>query len=375
MVRSFEDFLIHPTYVLPLERELPRRSFAPVPPASTTRRYSCSHILNFTMDHEHLAPDDVRFSLAKQSVESLATIKPFDNEPALARGYTSDEEAASPIDASDSSSLRSLSDGSSDVSMNERPAPAVAKAVQLSNRAQVVQLVSAGKVRVVSMPKVTESPKSTAPSRSSTLSSMTPSLQQADLPRHKREWSASSSKSSSPRESTSIRSSRPLSWIAPPLLERNLHVRQRRPSLPALMISSDSPGATFPMTPAPTARQPDFLRHDPFPTSSASPSALHLPTSHPSRRVMPTFLTKIIRRRESTRLEGVPELSSPSTPSTRPKMIARGADEIEPTIRLPPCPQDYAAEDCIFRSLPKNPVTVSTSAMVRPHKRARSVMI
>nr|POE86565.1 hypothetical protein CFP56_46749 [Quercus suber] len=376
MLRSYEDFLVHPTYVLPLERELPRRSAAPALLASPSRRYSCSHMLDFAMDHTRPSPGDASWRLAKQSMESMATVRPFENEQAFAHGYTSEEEAASPLDGSDGSSLRSMSDSSSNCSVIAQPAAPVAKAVQLSNRAQAVQLVAAGKVKVISMPRVTESPKSPALPRPSTTSWTTPPPEPAGLPRHKREWSGSSTKSSSPRQSTSLRSSRPLSCVGPPVLDLNTHIQRRRPSLPAIMTVSTSPSAPAPLTPARTARQPDFLQHDPFPTAGEPPKTPLSPTSPSARRRMPKFISKIIKRRETTPLEGVPELPVSCAPATsKLKMIARGADEIEPTIRLPPCPRDYAPEDRTPWLLSKDAAPFATSAAARPHKRARSVMI
>lgn len=303
-----------------------------------------------------LSEEILTIKASKKAVEPAGTIRKFANETIFSHGYTSEEEAASPVDDNDFG-FHSNSDTESTSSIRESASledlSDHANALQLCTKAQAVQFVSAGKAKVVSVPKLVDlsSPGSTAgPVNDMAAVTTVPKSVGSDTPnRSPRSSSDKSPASSSYREQP-----------AQPKVIR------RKPKLPPLQAvpTSVSPRSTRTQTPLAEQRA-EFLKHDPFPSNwplgspaSASPSKRKMPKLSPSFRLKAFSRSRRSNSSDSSSTEGSEGrmdwwsvTTSPVSPDTRnvsraanqpiPKMVARGASERAPPIVLPPCPADY----------------------------------
>lgn len=358
--RSMDEFLINP--------------IVPMDDYSSYRQSRTSNRNSLLVDSPNVLFSAHRSG--KQRFDRPAAIRTFENDAVYLRGYTSDEEVASPVEngefAFDSTS--SDGDGESIASVHEAQyhAQSCSNAQQLCNRAQAVQLVSAGKPKVVSMPKLVDASLAYSPSPTAsdyetetrpTVSSMS-YMQPAGTHPY-----VNSNTSSSPRSSgeNSLYPSTPILRSAPVMTNS---VR-RKPNLLPLQTTprsdshqSSNSGRT-PQTAWPIGR-PNFLDYDPFPSdrpvhgvSSASAPKRKL------HRLSPTFSLKNLSRSlgRGSISDGNPgdsginkkdiiypvvspvpsHIQKPTrTPSrTWPKMVARAANERAAAIEIPPCPDKY----------------------------------
>ncbi|KAK3070674.1 hypothetical protein LTR53_010051 [Teratosphaeriaceae sp. CCFEE 6253] len=348
-----------------------------------------------------MPPDDMfSFKAGVKTPEPSDTIKQFANEPVFWRGYTSDEEVASPIDADDMS-FRTVSTrncGSvaarplSNASFPEQLAQSCDRVEQQCNRAQAITLVPAGKAKVVSMPKLVNVLATPRMRRPVPVTPIRPPVSR--LKRFGIDSQASSQTSESPRTSTekSPMSGAPTSVAA--LLTRGRSVRPR-PSLPDLRARPrylpDTPYSALEVRIPPTA---DFLQYDPYP-SQAGEQATTPPPMSPSRRRLQRIGSSIglsvfgmrrsnsadnsvgdasdIAKEPETVTPTSPEARSPQLParaaSVKPKMIARGANERAPPLILPPCPESYEDDRDGTRWLGRK----DASGVMKLHKRQRSM--
>ncbi|KAK5694610.1 hypothetical protein LTR97_009200 [Elasticomyces elasticus] len=348
-------------------------------------------------------PSDDMFSwkAGMKTPERPNAVKHFTDEPMFWRGYTSEEEVASPIE-NDGMSFRTtstLSDISetasrlSSASFPEQLAHNCGRVEQQCNRAQAITLVPAGKVKVVSMPKLVDVSTTPRMRRPAPITPFRPPVSRMN--RMEIGSQKGSQANNSPRTSTerSPVSTAPSSVAV--LLTRGKSVRQR-PSLPALQgtprFQSNASGSKS--TPR-VVKTADFLQHDPYP---ALPVDLPItpPLMSPSRRKLHRFGSSIglgvfgMRRSNSSdsslddalenvkdlepRGSALPKSSSPRmlsrTPSTKPKMVARGANERAPPLILPPCPETYEDE----RDVTRWPLRKDASVLpMKLHKRQRTV--
>jgi hypothetical protein len=344
--RAIEDFLIHPTY-----------SKAAMDDHDRTNQMAPDGCLAIMPPHEMYSFKPG----AKNIAESSTILQTFAKDPNFLRGYTSEEEIASPIDTddtsmlSDTASITSLSP-SIESTFPEQLAQSCDKVEQQWSKAETVTMVSVGKAKVVSMPKLVDGP--TAP-RMKRLAAVTPIRSQvsplsAGSPSSSQYSSEISPRSSAEQSPVSTVSTAPSSVaMEPPKIERK--PLRRRPSLPHLTIVARPQPNT-------TVQQPEsavFLKQDPFP----SPAERNAPPTSPGRKKLQklssslsfnVFGNKPSRQSQSphTTIHEEPEdagilppLAQPVTAKPKIKMIPRGANERAPTISLPPCPDDYEADD------------------------------
>ena len=323
-----------------------------------------------------LSDEIMTVKAGKKAVEPTGMIRTFANQSIydsiFSYDYASEEEAASPVDDDD---FGFQSDIDSSPSIKERAsleeADDHATAVQLCTKAQAVQFVSAGKARVVSVPKAVDL---SSPDRSPG-----PQKQRSSAPR---QANADSSITSTPDRSPRSSSDRSEAFVSSDEQPRLRTVR-RKPKLPPVHGMPRSTGAQTPLA----QQRAEFLNHDPYPSNwplrsptSASSSKLRLP------KLSTSFSLKSLGRprrsnSSSTRssdeyspLEPPLPFSLPASPAVRtiprsantsaPRKIARGADERAPTLVLPPCPSDYS-EDWSF-DLPSEWQTRKDSALGSP---------
>ncbi|KAK4895770.1 hypothetical protein LTR27_006252 [Elasticomyces elasticus] len=381
--RPMEDFLCNPTFTFAMEIQ-PRFSMVSEP----------------AIEGSPTMPSDDMFSwkAGMKTPERPSAVKHFTDEPMFWRGYTSEEEVASPID-NDGMSFRTtstLSDISetasrrSRASFPEQLAQNCDRVEQQCNRAQAITLVPAGKVKVVLMPKLVDAPTTPRMRRPAPITPFRPPVSRMN----RMEIGSQTSRgvSNSPRTSTE-KSPVPSSVAA--LLTRDRSVRQR-PSLPTLAATPRFQSSISGSRPNPgVVKTADFLQHDPYP---AVPVDLPItpPPMSPSRRRLHRFGSSIglgvfgMRRSNSSdsslddTLETVKALeprgnalskpSSPQklsrTPSTKPRMVARGANERAPPLILPPCPETYEDE----RDVTRWPLRKDASVLpMKLHKRQRSM--
>ncbi|KAK5120872.1 hypothetical protein LTR85_005939 [Meristemomyces frigidus] len=359
MRRSLDDFLINPpTFAMD------DHSLATMPSDD-----------NITIMPPH---EMFSFKPGKKTPEPTATIRNFADEPMFWRGYTSEEEVASPIDDTDDMSFRSASSEreptyrASKASFPEQLAQSCNKVEQQCSRAQAVTLVPAGKAKVVSMPRLVNVPATPRMRRPATATQIRPPVSRLNRMEIGSQTSSQNSRTNSPRTSGE-RS--PVSTAPSSIAEQPNRVKtiRRRPSLPALSIAARSfstPDSS--PDPARNTRRVDFLDHDPFPSSSADRPTTPM---SPSKRRLHKFSSSLslnifgrgLRRNDSTDSnvgcdlsvvkEPEPILISPACSTTQPsirkasikkKMVARGANEREPPLILPPCPEGYDENEAEF---------------------------
>ncbi|KAK0264900.1 hypothetical protein LTR91_003616 [Friedmanniomyces endolithicus] len=383
--RPIEDFFCNPTHNFAME-EHPRYSVAsePVIVGSPT-----------------MPPNEMfSFKAGIKTPEPSAAIRHFTDEPMFWRGYTSEEEVASPIDT-DSRSFRTTSTFSiisqpasrlSEASFPEQLAQSCERVERQCERAQAVTLVPAGKVKVVSMPRLVDVSATPRTRRPAPITPIRPPVSR--MSRMGISSLASSQASASPRTSTekSPVSTAPNSVAA--LLTRGRSVRPR-PSLPNLQATTRfQSGIPHPESRSRVGRTADFLQYDPYPSLPSEQPTTPPPVS-PSRRrlhklgssfALNVFGMKRTNSSDSSLgdLEAVkePEPAASASPpplqplartsSAKPKMVARGANERAPPLVLPPCPETYEDE----RDLSRWPLRKDSSILGLPsklHKRQRSM--
>ncbi|KAK4541067.1 hypothetical protein LTR36_008292 [Oleoguttula mirabilis] len=356
MRRSLDDFLIKPTALT-----MDDHALATMPSDD-----------NITIMPPH---EMFSFKPGKKTPEPSATITNFTDEPMFWRGYTSEEEVASPIDDGDDMSFHSDSSDSepasraSQASFPEQLAQSCNRVEQQCNRAQAVTLVPAGKAKVISMPRLVDVPATPRMRRPATATPLRPPVSRLNRMEIGSQTSSQNSRTNSPRTSgeRSPVSTAPSSIAEPP---KRVKTVRRRPSLPALSIAARSFG-TPDSSPdlARNTRRVDFLDHDPFPSSSAERPTTPM---SPSKRRLHKFSSSLslnvfgrgIRRNNSSDSNVGADLNVVKEPepilisgayqavrspirkaSVKPKMVARGANEREPPLILPPCPEDYDDDD------------------------------
>ncbi len=304
----------------------------------------------------------------KKDLESTISFKRFRDAAIYSPGYASEEELASPVD-NDDFSFRSLDSDAESIASNDNGSYHVqtCTAQQLCSRAQAVHVVSAGKAKVVSMPKLTDSPSTqspTSPARpitywpaQSTVSGLTRTYINEDAP------------SSSPSLLTSGEqwpaSPTPLIRYGRPEQPRTI---RRRPNLSPLQMfpRSESPQEvnSVPKSNA-FSKSVNFLNYEPAPaalsTVSLSPA---VPSKRRVYRLPSTFSLraswKSLKRHsggsdgssdepavspqssQKVQLHAIADMHIPTRTSSKalPKMVPRGANERAPPIVLPPCPYD-----------------------------------
>ncbi|KAK4565710.1 hypothetical protein LTR86_003558 [Recurvomyces mirabilis] len=322
----------------------------------------------------------VDHKIQRQSLKLKATPREFTASPVFWRTYNSEEELASPTSPGDlsspiASSASSISDGGSFQSFPEQLVDTCNKVEQQCSCAQAVTLVSAGKAKVVSMPKLVDvsvSPRVMVPVR--TTSTSTPVSRFAN-------------------GTVDEPSRTPKSEIPPTFVSHTTPV----PETPKSLSKLNAARSQFSMSSRllPTGQLPvaaDFLKHDPYPTTPR-----HMPNSpsgrssmSPSRRRMQKLSSSL-----SQYVFGKDGTHSPSASSsddehledavimtasrhdlrspTRPRMVPRGASERAPPLVLPACPKGYESEIDVTQwpikkdrsgSMPRGPVL---------HKRRRSI--
>ena len=359
--RSMDEFLINPTVPMDSysygESSSPTASLVAIDPSNSFA----------TLRH------------GKKASEDAAALGDFDNKGGLWRGYASDEEVASPVDNDDDSTFDSTSSDDDNVSIAsiheaQFHAQTCNHTQQLCNRAQAVQLVSAGKAKIVSMPKLVDVPATFSSQSHTPQASMweADSRPSAIHMGQARPHCVYSSISSSSRSSggDSLCSSFPIPRTAQPTGARLV---RRKPSLPQLQTSTRSyspqsadsgfePKTAFLLSKS----RLHFLEYDPFtPEYSVNITASTPPPKRKLNRLSPTFsfksLSRSLRRcsiSDGSSSEGgvqkkdigrpipqpsISDMQVPVRVSSRPpaKMVARGADERAAAIEIPPCPADY----------------------------------
>ena len=369
--RSMDEFLINPT--VPMDDSYGYGESSS--PTSSSIPFGTANVLS-----------TLRYG--KKASNTAATIRGFDDDAVCWRGYTSDEEIASPVDNDDFTfDSTSSDDDESIASIHEAQyhAQTCNNAQQLCNRAQAVQLVSAGKAKVISMPKIvdvpaTYSPQTHAPQASGWEADSQLRLYNTSQGRPHCVYSSISSSSRSSGEDSHC-SPPPIPRTAQPTGTRFV---RRKPSLPRLQTttrsyspqSADSDSA--PKTAFLLSRSRlDFLDYDPFtPEYSVHITSTTPPARRKPQRLSPTFSLKSLSRsltRGSTsdgsygvskkdigRPIAQPAISDdmhiPARTSSKPalKMVARGADERASAIEIPPCPADYYDETIIPKWPPRS---------------------
>jgi hypothetical protein len=345
--------------------------------------------------------DFFSFKARRKTSESMESIRHYTDEPNFWRGYTSEEEVASPVDT-DELSFRTTSSAasspcpSSHESFPEQLAISCNKVERQCNRAQAVTLRSAGKAKVVSMPKlvdVTATPRSQPSSRGSSA--------RAPISRmHRLTMVDNAHVQSSPPWSQPFSSppSSPPQSVAR-VVSRGRSVRPQ-PSLPNLQATARTQASTPRSTPE--QRLPSsasFLMYDPFPSSlrNTPTTPTSPPPTSPSRRRLHKFSSSIglnvfgkgIKQSTSSGSsidedfeavkEPEPILVRPSSatvarPPSRAKLVPRGANERAPPLILPPCPDDYeSVRDTTQWLFRKDAATNAMSREPKWHKRQRSV--
>ncbi|KAK0289634.1 hypothetical protein LTR35_002832 [Friedmanniomyces endolithicus] len=383
--RPIEDFFCNPTHNFAME-EHPRYSMASEPVIVGSPMMPPSEMFSF--------------KAGIKTPEPSAAIRHFTDEPMFWRGYTSEEEVASPIDTDDRS-FRTTSTFSvisqpasrmSDASFPGQLAESCERVERQCERAQAITLVPAGKVKVVSMPRLVNVSASPRMRRPAPITPIRPPVSR--MSRMGISSQTSSQASASPRTSTEKLpvSTAPSSVAA--LLTRGKNVRQR-PSLPNLQATTRFQSSMpHPESRSRNVRTADFLRYDPY-LSPPSEQPTTPPPVSPSRRRLhklgSSFGLNVFgmkRTNSSDSSLGDPEAikehepaaaASPPplqplarTSSVRPRMVARGANERAPPLVLPPCPETYEDE----RDLSRWPLRKDSSIMGLPsklHKRQRSM--
>lgn len=347
--------------------------------------------------HDRSSP---KSDLTHERQTSSATITSIVDEPVFWHGYTSDEEAASPIagddmewDAMDDASFEELPQLSP---MEEQRAIVVRQAHQLCTHAQAVTILSAGRPKMVTVPKSIDSPRSACESQ---FSSLPTQLQAKRASTHMRasSWDAPTNdrNSSDYSQKDSLDSSgcvSPLS-TAPssileqpprshrmsvsskhiPLMEAARHVplmeaaRLGSPHSPTSSLTGGlNSSYLWSQPPAPTSAPRSSMSQiksgvlsaliNKFDSSESSARRGSRTSTNNISRIGKQFLRRdtledVEDQYISRMAEPTHEFHQPASPiirlpvrntSTKPsRMVARGADERAPVLTLPTCPDEF----------------------------------
>ncbi|KAK3696335.1 hypothetical protein LTR37_018000 [Vermiconidia calcicola] len=376
---SMDDFLINPTSINMDENYVydawSRQPHRPMPVIAPDEPHAMKH--------------------GQKTSEPSATIRNFTDERIWWGGYTSDEEIASPVDDDDYSILSMDSDPESTSSFKGGlyHAETFNNAQQLCSRAQAVQVVSAGKAKMVTMPKAVEVSSPQLRRRP-----LTPAAAQTPV-----SWinphtisgihqSSDSPRLFSPRLSNENLPDSPLSASSMGMPTSQRSVRRKtelsRLQIHPSSVSSQSIGSAPMSLPAQRVR---FVDDD---TSHSHIKALSPTPSTPSLRRMqklsPSFSLRgfgirhrrrsgsddntcdeAVRVQQSKPLKAsapISDMHIPTGTSSKPipRMVPRGANERTPPIVLPPYPYDLADDDFA----PLWPPRKDSAGVVRPSFRS-----
>ena len=353
--RSIEDFLVNPTIRMDEQYSYEERC-----------AFSES-LIPVTPPKELLA-----FKPRRKNSKRAGGIEYFNDETSFWRGYTSDEEVASPIDNDDFSFISTNSEGESAASIGEQSSHSQKSnnAQQLCSRAQAVQVVSAGKAKVVTMPKLVEFP---AIQRDDSMMSR-PDVRPPPFRKNRVNLSGSSqysnsscgySSRSSAEETSRSPTSSPHSGQPQDLRFARQKLKSPRNQVVASPESLLSTNPVFTPKTAWPARRLNFSDHDP-------PSLDSIARSHASSSATKSIMHKFSsfglrglsrRGRRSGAADGssaedvtakkdleapvrspvISDMHIPSRTSSKPppKLIPRSANERAAPIILPPCPDEY----------------------------------
>ena len=355
--RSMDDFLINPTTIN----------------MDDHYTYSYDPSLEYpSIPLPLIAPREI-FALKsdQKRPEHSAELNTTAYDHAFWRDYTSEEEVASPIEHDDYSIGSWNSDIDSASILEEAyHAQTCENARQLDLKAHAVPVVSAGKARLVTVPKVIEPSFARQIVRSPSKS--TPHLVSKRISTHdgvnRVDASTASSRTSGEKSYDSLTPS-------PPLIRTvQFGSVRRRPKLSRLQIQPSPEPAQWLSSTSKTElamQNASHLIHDPIPSDVPAPAAMMSSTT--PRRRMPKFSSSLSLRgigkgfRRSTgstsssnedlnsakqpnRLKKAPVISDMHVPSRTsskplPKMIPRGANERAPPIVLPPYPDEDEDEE------------------------------
>lgn len=307
-----------------------------------------------------LSDEIITVKAGKKAVEQLGVISKYADDLLFSRGYASEEEAASPVDDADFG-FHTTSDTESTASIREtlsvEDLSDHANALQLCTKAQAVQYVSAGKAKVVSVPKLVDLPSTSRsvrrPDNAANFRNFSKPIGNIPRPSDVQNRSARSSSERSPA-SSSFAEQTPTKTI------------RRKPRLPPSIAAPPSTTSRSVRTQTPLADQrAEFVKYDASvstsPPSSISPSKLKMPKLSPSFSLKPFSRSRRSNSSASNssngsegRLDWWTLTPSPTSPDARsvprmisqpmPKLVARGASERAPPIVLPDCPADYKSD-------------------------------
>lgn len=368
-LKSMQDFFIHPT--VGFDSDFYRSCYSTI--------FEDTAYTTTSMETTTTAT----FDLAEKTKRAAPTFETLPQETTLMQGYTSDEEAPSPIEADDLS-IHSDDDSLSDVEIIEATHSSPPARIQAEssynvpkspcNQAQSVTIVPAGRAKVVSMPKlvkVNSAPTTTIARRRSSLKPPVSRLNQMELADYDvDEQSSSSSSDNKSSRRSSIDKSAP-STAPSSIAEREQTTEEtklsRRPSTPLLNAVVRKPLSLRPTTSRSTSSpiSVGLFKDDPNSPLEYSPPTRKptTPTTPKSKPSQPSFFnlsrfSKTLNRRNSTITPQhitAPPPPTPTTPTpsaapsprrpksagaTRARMIARGASYRAPTLELPPCPDE-----------------------------------
>ena len=392
MRRSFQDFLINPTYAMedqPLSMMPLDDKITIMPP------------------HEMYS-----FKPYPKTPEPVTTLQDLRDERLFWRGYTSEEEAASPLDTDDMSfhsvsTDTQLATRSSKGSLTHELARICSRVEQQCARAQAITLVPAGKAKVISVPRLIEVSAAPRPKEPATATLIRPPVSRLNHVEVDSRTSSQHSRTNSP--STSGEQS-PISTAPSSVADvsRRMKSVRRRPNFAAVSVVSPEIGTSDSSSgPVRYMRAVSFLSHDPYPSApSERPTTPMSPSKRRLRKLSSSLSLNIfakgLRRNESSDddlgevLENVkepehviptPVVSRLPVPvrksSIKARMVPRGASEREPPLVLPPCPAGYHDEDDISGatwtrwqstkdSSELEATTDSSTRLTKLHKRQRS---
>ena len=363
-----------------------------------------AHFQSSTMDEIPVMPPSKMFSqkYGNKTPQPSATIRDLNEDPIFWRGYTSDEEVASPIE-NDDMSIQSTSTETedtaspSDDSVLEQVANS-SERVEL-HQAKAVRLTKPGKPKLVWVAKHSNNPSTQRTANAAPTSAIRPptsKMSRTNLSGGRD--SEDAGRSSSPQSSREkLPKSKSSKQIPTKSLRRQNH--RVRPELSLVQSKSRSesptPTSSTPKTPKPPSHggRADFLRHDPYSsiegtTLAASPTPpkprLHKFSSSLSLRGFSKGLgrntsplssaeTKLEVAKESEPISTSPALAEMHIPlwtssRVRAKMVPRGANERAPVLVLPSCPDDSdeKQDKREVRNWPLRKDSVATTADVDP---------
>ncbi|GAB7366866.1 hypothetical protein MBLNU230_g1035t1 [Neophaeotheca triangularis] len=321
------------------------------------------------------------FDMAAKTKGATPAFETLPRESAYMQGYTSDEEAPSPIEDDDMSvhSIDSFDDAeiveasTSALPSSKQQTTATGNSTQSRcTQAQTVTIVPAGRAKVVSMPKIVKTNSTSSESTTRRRSSLKPPvsrLSHMELAEYDTDDQSSNAKSS-PRSSIDKATSTAPSSVAEQEEFPKSKSLRRQPStltLDAAYNNSPKRPTTSSGTTTISHRSMGLFKDDPNSPLEYSPPMPQSPKSTPPRK-QPRQSTSFfnLSRFGLSRSNTTSKPASPTTPkspqppalsrdepsplsqlrpktssgSVRSKMIARGASYRAPVLELPPCPTD-----------------------------------